>query len=232
MSDLDVNSCDAVQFEIEKLTAPRASEHYFAFRGDAVLPCASDLHHGFLQRQAFNLTVESVEQPGCSIGLGGEQDDVETFQPSFLVRYRTDSAPSHMQRGPLLVDIVSSRERRGARAYWSLRAKAGRKYAASQGWSYRVLDEVGIETTALDNIRFLDRYVDLEFLPEEMDWVTAAVRELGVVTFDYLVARQYPSLLAAEGIACLWHMLAARRLDCDISFPLCGETELWVPDGY
>jgi hypothetical protein len=52
---------------------------------------------------------------------------------------------------------------------------------------------------------------------------------MGMATVDYLLARHFPGIYRAEGIAHLWHLLATRKIDCDISRPLNMFTEVWVP---
>lgn len=69
----------------------------------------------------------------------------------------------------------------------------------------------------------------MSFPEEESRAVLETVREMGSAPLDYLLARHFMGLYRAEGIAHLWHLLATRRLDCDISRPLSNFTELWVP---
>ena len=64
---------------------------------------------------------------------------------------------------------------------------------------------------------------------EESCHLNEQIRELGSVPMHTLV----DELLAADersiGIAHLWHLLATRRIDCDISRPLNRDTEFWIP---
>jgi hypothetical protein len=115
---------------------------------------------------------------------------------------------------------------------WLPKWKAARRYASSRGWTFRIMDETRIRTQALTNIQFLSRYKNSAYAypKEESDWVIAGVREMGSATFDYVLAKYFPGIYAAEGIAHLWSLLARRRLECDICAPLGGNTELWVPD--
>eukprot|EP01030_Chromulinospumella_sphaerica_P000028 gene28-33_t len=94
------------------------------------------------------------------------------------------------------------------------------------------MDEDRIRTSALDNIVFLKEYRDLDVEREDSDSIVADVRELGAVRVDYVLAKHFPGLYRARGIAHVWHLIARRRLDCDVGRDLGELTEVWTASAF
>lgn len=112
---------------------------------------------------------------------------------------------------------------------WTPKWNAARRYAQERGWIFHVYDESRIRTLALDNINFLRRYRAYQFDQEDSMAVIEDLRELGAVSVDYLLAKHFPAGFRAEGVAHMWHLLATRRIECDICDELSLQTEVWVP---
>lgn len=201
-----------------------------SWRGQQSIPYESPLERDFLVRQEFSLSVAQVISQPCKVPFVSQTGRRAQYTPDFLVVYTADSSPLRFQRRPLLVEVKPKAEWHEHWREWFPKWKAARRYAASQGWTFRILDESRIRTQALANIEFLRRYRDTTYPAQESDWIVASVREMGAATFDYLLAKHFPGVYAAEGIGHIWCLLASRRLDCDICLPLGGNTELWVPD--
>jgi len=230
---LSGNNCDRLLPTTPVRVIPRSKRNvtgFWSWRGRQSIQYESPLERDFLTRQEFAIGVETVISQPCRvpfITLSGRQSH---YTPDFLVIYKTNSAAEYLGAMPMLVEVKPEAEWRENWREWLPKWKAARRYAISQGWSFRIMDESRIRTQALTNIQFLRRYRNSTFPTAEGDQVVASVRELGSATFDYLLAKHFPGIYAAEGVAHLWSLLGSRRLDCDIFLPLCGETELWVPD--
>jgi hypothetical protein len=70
----------------------------------------------------------------------------------------------------------------------------------------------------------------MNFAIEETKWVLENVRTMGVAPYHYVLARHFMgSLFERQGRAHIWHLLATRQLDCDMTRPLDDFTELWIP---
>ena len=108
--------------------------------------------------------------------------------------------------------------------------KAAHRWAREYGAVFRIYDQNRIHDQAFKNIMFLESYKNLSFPQEDKDWVINNLAEMGMATVDYLVTRHFMGLYRAEGIAHLLHLLATRKIDCDISRPLNMDTEVWVPE--
>lgn len=230
---LGLNSCDYTLPSKPVRVIPRNRRSvtgFLSWRGQQSIQYESPLERDFLVRQEFSLAVAQVISQPCVVPFATRSRRASQYTPDFLVVYRADSSPLKFQRRPMLVEVKPEAEWRKHWREWLPKWKAARRYAASQGWIFRILDESRIRTQALSNIEFLRRYRNSAYSIEEGDWIVNSVREMGAASFDYLLAKHFPGIYAAEGIGHLWSLLASRRLDCDICLPLNGETELWVPD--
>lgn len=230
---LDLNSCDshAVLEPVRVIPRSRRSvTGHLSWRRQHSIQYESTLERDFIVRQEFDLAVAQVISQPCRIPFVTRSGRSSQYTPDFLVVYATDSAPPSLQQKPLLVEVKPEADWRVHWREWLSKWKAARRYAASQGWQFRIMDESRIRTQALANIQFLRRYRDAAFPVEESDWIVQSVRELGSANFEYLLARHFQGMYEAEGVAHLWSLLAQRRLDCDICLPLNNQTEFWVPD--
>lgn len=232
-SGLDANWCDSAATLKPVRAIPRSHRSvrgHFSFRGSAAIQYESTLERDFLARQEHDRAVAEVVSQPCRIPYQLPSGRASHYTPDFLVLFRPNSGPVEHQRFPLLVEVKPEADWRRHWRDWAPKWKAARRYAREQGWQFRVMDESRIRTQALENISFLRRYRDHELPETESVWIIDGLRELGSASVDYLVAKHFPGLYAAEGIFHLWHLLATRRLECDIHRPLTMGTELWVPD--
>lgn len=201
------------------------------FRGEEAVEFESTLERDFLLRQEFSLSVLGVVPQPCQIPyLDPFTGRHQTYTPDFLVHYRLGERHYEDYPKPLLVEVKPEAEWRANWRRWLPKWKAAYCYAKDQGWVFHIRDESRIRDQALDNIRFLSRYQRMVFPQEEADIILKTVSEMGSVSMDYLLARHFMGdIYRAEGIAHLWHLVAARKLDCDISRPFNIFTELWMP---
>lgn len=200
------------------------------FRGEEAIEFASTLERDFLLRKEFSLAVLAVVPQPCQIPFRDTfTGSGEIYTPDFLVYYRLGNRSYEDYPRPLLVEVKPEAEWRAHWRRWLPKWKAAYRYAQQQGWVFHIHDESRIRDQALCNIAFLSRYSRMAFPEEESRVVIETVAQMGGATVDYLLARHFMGIYRTEGIAHLWHLLATRRLDCDISRPLDDFTELWVP---
>jgi hypothetical protein len=172
--------------------------------------------------------LDVIPQP-IQIPFTGKNGQAYLYTPDFLVYYRLgDCSPENYPK-PLLVEVKPEAAWREHWKDWLPKWKSARRYAREQGWEFRILDESRIRDQVLENIRFLERYKRMQFPTEESCWVIDNLREMGCATMDYLLARHFMGIYRGEGIAHIWHLLATRKLECDITRPFNEFTELWVP---
>lgn len=209
----------------------RSVSGYYAFRGEESIAFESTLERDFLVRAAFNLDVLNVISQPCEIPF---QHPVTgrryTYTPDYLLYYRLGDRHYENYPRPLLVEVKPQAMWRKHWREWLPKWKAALRYAKDQGWAFHLHDESRIRDKTFDNITFLSRYKRMAFPLEESQQVVSTVREMGVTTLDYLLARHFMGIYRAEGISHLWHLLASRQLDCDVALPFSPFTEVWVPD--
>ena len=114
---------------------------------------------------------------------------------------------------------------------WRRKWRAAIGFAKRRGWTFHIRDESRIRDEALQNIVRLTRYKKMQFAEDEtlrvLNIIAAMPRPTRRLLTDANPAgRAGPAADAAH----LLHLLATRCLDCDISRPLDGHTELWIPE--
>lgn len=192
--------------------------------------CESTLERDFVIRKDFFLHVLDVIPQPVEIPFTVDSGRSYRYTPDFLVLYSASSAPPELGPRPELVEVKEAKAWRKHWREWSAKWKAARRYAKARGWRFRIHDETRIRDQALANIRWLERYKRMDTSAWDSDRIVAHLKGVGQTTFAAVLDEHFGGIYRGEGIAYLWHLLATRRLDCDISLPLGNETELWVPD--
>lgn len=226
------NSCDSIERRRSVRTIGRTRRSVsgtYMFRGETPIRFESTLERDFLIRKAFSRDVlEVISQP---VEIPFETSDGRrfTYTPDFLVYYRLGSRDYLDYPKPLLVEVKPKEQWRANWRKWLTKWKAAYRYAREQGWSFTIQDESRIRDQALRNIRFLDRFKRSAFSERESRAIVETLATMGSAPFHYLLSRHFMGIYEAEGIAHIWHLLATRRLECDISSPLNQQTTIWVP---
>ncbi len=225
------NSCNEARArQVRKINPTRRSvSGVYAFRGESSVTYESTLERDFLIRTEFHIDVLDVVSQPVAIPFIGRNGQAYTYTPDFLVYYRLGDRGYESYPKPMLIEVKPEQEWRKHWRKWLPKWKAAWRHAQHQGWTFHVHDELRIRDQVFDNIRFLERYKRMSFPVEETGAVLASVREMGSSTADYLLARHFMGMYRAEGVSHIWHLLATRQLDCDMSRPLNDFSELWIP---
>ncbi|MFG8439925.1 TnsA endonuclease N-terminal domain-containing protein [Pseudomonas aeruginosa] len=221
---MDRNSCDQpLATQTRRIKATRRSlSGFYPYKGEPI-PFESTLERDFLKRIAFWVDVERITaQPAC-INFVARNGRPYQYTPDYLVQFRNDSGIR-----PMLVEVKPEEDWRENWRNWLPKWKAAWRYAQERGWSFRIFDESRIRDQVLENIVFLERHVHMVFPPEETTLVLRTISEMGEVPLHYLLALHF-SGFEREGTSHLWHLLATRKIECDICRPLDEFTLLWSP---
>ena len=201
----------------------------YPFRRQTAIPFESTLERDFLIRTEFFQNVSEVVAQPIQIPFRTARGRAAVYTPDFLVIYRLGNRAYPEYTKPKLIEVKPAAEWRRHWRRWSPKWRAAMRTAWERGWTFHIRDESRIRDTTLENIRFLRRYGQLRFDAEDTVWLIDQIRRLGSAPMGYLV----DELIAADersiGIAHLWHLLATRRIDCDVSRPLNNDTEFWIP---
>lgn len=204
---------------------------HVSWRESEPIPYESTLERDFVLRQEFSLAVSHVLSQPCKIPFVTHSGRRAEYTPDYLVTYAVSDIALGWEPPPLLVEVKSKEDWKKNWREWSPKWKAARRHAAEHGWRFKIMDEDRIRTSALINIAFLKEYRDLDVDREDSDAIVEDVKARGAVNVDYLLAKHFPGLYRARGIAHIWHLIARRRLDCDVGRDLSDLTEVWVPHG-
>ena len=227
----DRNSCDDVQrtpTQTRKIKPTRRSvSGQYAFRGQSGVAFESTLERDFLMRCEFQTSVLDVIAQPVQIPFSTPDGREFFYTPDFLVYYRLGSRSHENFPRPRLVEVKPGSEWKAHWRSWSPKWKAARRYARAQGWDFCISDESRIRDQVFTSIRFLEKYGRMKFELEDQEQVVESVSLMGFCTVEYLLSRFFPGVYRTKGLALIWHLVAARRLDCDVSRPLSENTELW-----
>lgn len=199
----------------------------FPMRNGEGIPYESLLERDFLARVTFSSRVCDVIAQPVQIPFLGEGARTYTYTPDFLINYHSTS---HFGTYPvpLMVEVKPRDQWEKNWRKWLPKWKAAWRYARQNGWEFHIYDESRIRDTAFANIQFLERYKAMDFSREESDWVLQTVRDMGSVPVHYLLAVHFAGIYRARGISHIWHLLATRKLDCDIRQTLNDFLDVWI----
>lgn len=192
----------------------------------------STLEEDFYVLLRFNPLVANFETQPVTVEWRDGKGKIRSYTPDVLVRYRQDLAESADMR-PVLCEVKpdlteqseSPRRRKPPRTENEeenkLKWAAAERYAARQGWAFKVYRESEIRTPYLDNARFLLRYLERagesEHEPELLAWIA----ERGSATLDEWASfRGSSTQVRADIFPACYRLIAQRRVEVDLSVPL------------
>lgn len=201
------------------------------FRGEKTIEYESTLERDFLIRKEFLIGVLDITPQPCVIPYRDAVSGVRrTYTPDFFVMYRLGDNHWEDYPRPELVEVKPRDEWRKHWRRWLPKWKAARRWVQQYGGVFRVYDETRIRDRVLENIAFLNRYKCSAFAAERSALILGSLEEIGMTTVDSLVASCFTSQNRTEGLSHLWHLMATRKVDADLTRPLNLDTEIWIPE--
>ncbi|MBC9252837.1 transposase [Pseudomonas alcaligenes] len=176
----------------------------------------------------FNYRVQSVVAQPIAVGFVDSLGRPQTYTPDYLVYFDQGDADYRDYIKPMLVEVKPAYEWREHWRKWSGKWKAARRYAIQEGWTFSIYDESRIRGLGLENIVFLERFERMAFDQEDIDMVLKTLSEMEIAPVHYLLARHFRGIYRGRGVALLWHLIATRKIECDINEPLDEYLEVWV----
>lgn len=209
---MDRNSCNQSPFSVERRikATHRSLSGVYAFRGVGVA-FESSLERDFLHRMDFSRDVVTVGSQPVKLDFVAHNGRSYTYIPDFLVHFK-----SRTGRRPMLVEVKPEEAWREKWREWLPKWKAAWRYAAEREWSFHIYDESRIKGPALKNIQYIERFKRGDYSEEDMDAVVRTVLFMGSAPIHYLLALHFTGS-ETLGWSVLFHMIATRQLDCDIS---------------
>jgi hypothetical protein len=188
----------------------------------------STLERDFLIRLETERSVLDVVSQPLTIEFVGSNGQIYPYTPDYLVTYRAYPAP---YLAPVLVEVKPVSELDKYLSEWKVKFRAAMAYCKAHGYLFHLRHEPRIRDQRWGNAMFLQRYRQMQFVPEESEWIIENLNQMGTATFDYLLARHFfGEADRSRGISHLWYLLATARIECDWSQPLSNNSELWIPE--
>lgn len=212
--------------QVRKLRPTRRSvSGYYVFRGKASVAFESTLERDFIIQMEFDSSVEEVIPQPCEIAFTGNKGRRYTYTPDFLVYFR-----DAVNRPPMLVEVKPTEQWKESWRKWSEKWKTARRYAKEQGWQFRIMDDSRIRNQVLTNINYLTRYKRTAVSSDLTDALMKTVATGEYSSFGELLSAHANSGDSHQLKRTIWHLVANRKLDCDLSVELNDNTLLWISD--
>jgi TnsA endonuclease N terminal/TnsA endonuclease C terminal len=181
------------------------------------------LEHDFIVLCEFDDLVATItEQPVCIDAAGSK------YTPDFLVTY-----VNHAKRPPMLVEIKYREDLRDQWTELHPRLRAGFRFARSTDRTFKILTEIEIQTTCLDNLIQLWRYRSAKVAQEDASLIISAVERAGRTTpEEVLDGAGVEGECRANLLFVIWHLLAIGKLEADLdNTPLSNFSAIWMSHG-
>jgi len=188
------------------------------------VPFESTLERDLLILLAFDRSVSSVHGQPLRIDWRDGQGRTRRYTPDYLVE--------HTAAFPMLCEV---KYRADFWADWPAakpRYRAARRHARESGMTFSILTEVEIRGPYLDNIVFLQGYVARSCDEGREEKLTHTLGVLGETTPHALLSAAYQSEEnRMRALGPLWHLVATRQVEADLSVPLTMQSAIWPSAG-
>ncbi|MDR9863545.1 TnsA endonuclease N-terminal domain-containing protein [Pseudomonas baetica] len=222
---MDINNCNYPPFSVARRikSTTRSLSGVFAFRGEGVA-YESLLERDFLSRMDFRKDVLQVISQPVMLDFVARSGQAYTYTPDFLVHFH-----SHSRLRPMLIEVKPEENWRENWRNFLPKWKAAWRYAKQRGWDFHIYDESRIRGQSLKNIQYLERFRHADYAEQDLDAVMRTVAFKGIASIQYLLALHFQGE-EALGKSHIFHLIATRQLDCDISGFLGDSLEVMVAE--
>lgn len=123
-------------------------------------------------------------------------------------------------RPPALIEVkyASELQDQTRAVEFRTRFQAARSFARHQGWTYWVVTERTVRAPSLENAHFLQPYLRRVCPPLFLNDLLAEMVRMGTATLGSLLA-QFPASRRIELLPSLYHLIATRQIEADLSLP-------------
>ena len=202
----------------------------YVLRNGKTVEYESTLERDFIIRTAFRLDVREIVAQPVQILFTGKDGRPYRYTPDFLVVFERNASAPDTTAKDQLVEVKPADQWREHWRKWSTKWKAARRYAKERGWTFRVHDETRIRDVALENIQYLQRFRHpRERTPVDARRIAAQLARCGPMPLRRVLDEHASASERREATASLWHLVATRQLDCDVTRTLNEDTVIWMP---
>lgn len=204
----------------------------YAFRNKKIIWFESTLERDFIRRLEFNDAVLDVISQPVEIPYTTITGRASTYIPDMLVIFSSDGFyHSECVPKPILAEIKHSKKLKENWETLKLKFKASLTYAKKQGWNFHIYDEKRIRDQYLENINYLKRFNKGQFNLEILENLSNMLKQIGHCKIGELAAYLWSSEQhILIGIQHTWHLIAIKKILCEMNQPLTHQTRIWVND--
>ena len=106
---------------------------------------------------------------------------------------------------------------------------AGKRYAATRGWSFQLWTEREIRGPRLKNAQFLLGYKETTRPPDAIEQILQTIRPGIARPICDVVAELWPEDDArAAGLPTLWHLITCQTITCDLDREIDMSSLIWI----
>lgn len=220
MDAKNFDECSQRPTQVRKIRPTRRSvSGFYVFRGSEQIAYESTLERDFIILMEHDLRVEEIIAQPCQLLFSGSSGQEYPYTPDFLVYFRGGEKP-------MLVEVKPADEWKKYWRKWSVKWKVARRYAKDQGWIFKIYDEGHIRNQTLSNIIFLQRFDRMMVNEDLASLIIEGVRKTGQISVEQLLGQMSENILLMTPL--IWHFVAVRRIECDMTKPLGDHTLLWI----
>lgn len=188
--------------------------------GTRAVATESKLEYDFVTLMSFDPDVTEIEEQPVAI-IYDDNGKRRSYTPDFLIKRRAAC--------PILAEVKPSRFVKGD---VKRKLNAGKRYAATRGWSFQLWTEREIRGPMLKNAQFLLGYKETTRPPDAVEQILRTIRHGDARPICDVVAELWPEDDArAAGLPTLWHLIACRTVFCDLDREIDMSSAIWLEEG-
>lgn len=185
----------------------------------------STLERDLMYLLRFDPNVEHFAAQPVKIQFQDESGRNRSYTPDILIHYRSGITPvlgEVKYREDLHKNIEELRPK----------IKAASQYAKAQGWRFKIFTDRDIRTPYLINAKFLLPYLNATPEPAAIQKVLDGLSGYPNKEVGSLLNSLCPDLqVKGELLPVIWHLIARRRVGCDLELPLNMQSLVWPQEG-
>lgn len=166
----------------------------------------------YLQLEFDPLVVRILPQP-VKMHFKNHRGRRTPYTPDTLVHYSDGRRPALIE-----VKYISEFQDSEKAAEFRSRFQAARSFAREQGWTFWVVTERTVRAPSLRNAEFFHPYLSRRCPQAFLTELLSAVAVISEATPTSLLAR-FPADRRVELMPSLWHLIATRQIEADLSLP-------------
>ncbi|MBF4332969.1 heteromeric transposase endonuclease subunit TnsA [Vibrio anguillarum] len=182
----------------------------------------STLERDFLTLLEFDRSVYTYDVQPIEVSWTDDNERHRGYTPDVLVHY-------YPPQQNILYEV---KYRSDLRANWKElkpKFKAAISHAKSNGWRFKLITEVEIRTSYMENARFLLPYLRVETNEEHSDMLLRQLVQMRQCSIEALIKAIFNDRWAqAELVPTLWYLIASGRVCTDLNIPLTMSSNIWL----